>query len=308
VKLVGLMPVRNEDWSLGFTLRVALKWCDQVCVLLHGCNDGSRDIVFQVAKECDHTGRVQIIEESAPTWDEMQHRQRLLDLSRACGATHLAIIDADEFLTPNILPDVRDYIKSLARGMMMELPGYNLRECGAGSHDHEMPGWKRTWRYHTNGVWGLRWFATAFVDGPALHWQGDQFHHREPFGCGWNRWRPLRQGYGGVMHLWGASERRLRAKHALYKITERLRWPSKTNDQIEYVYGPATDPNSKLARQLNVSGPWTFHPMPETWIEPYADLMQYLHVDVEPWQAAEVRSLLETHGREHFAGLDLLGY
>lgn len=302
MKLVGLMPVRNEAWTLGFTLRVALKWCDEVAVMLHNCTDDSARIVREVCNEVndfDHGVRrcVWMVKDD-PEWNEMQHRQELLEGARACdGATHIAIIDADEFLTPNILPDIRGYVQSLAPGMMMELPGYNIRE------DVGQP-----MRYHTNGVWGNRWFATAFIDGPALNWQGDRFHHREPFGCGWNRWRPLRQGYGGTVHLWGASEARLRAKHAHYKITERLRWPHKTVAEIEYTYGPATDPNSLLARQLNKAGPWTFGPLPQTWLEPYADLMQYLHIDAEPWQSEQVRLLLENHGRERFAGLDLLGY
>jgi hypothetical protein len=304
MKLVGLMPVRNEAWCLGFTLRVALKWCDEVVVLLHACNDDSAAIALAVATEPEYRDRVTVVGDGKPLWDEMMHRQALLELARSAevGATHIAIIDADEFLTPNILPDIRSHVFSMAAGMMLELPGYNVRECQCGVPGH--------WQYHTNGVWGNRWFATAFKDGPALNWEsgGDRFHHREPFGCGWNRWRPLRQGYGGTVHLWGASERRLRAKHALYKITERLRWPHKTDAEIERTYGPATDPNSLLARQMNLARPWTFNALPATWLEPYADLVPYLNVDAEPWQEAEVRLLLEAHGREHFRGLDLLGY
>jgi hypothetical protein len=84
----------------------------------------------------------------------------------------------------------------------------------------------------------------------------------------------------------------------LYRITERLRWPHKPAHEIERLYSLAT-----TARE-----PWTFGPLPQTWLEPYADLMPYLHIDAEAWQSAEVRLLLETHGRERFAGLDLLGY
>lgn len=301
MKLVGLMPVRNESWCLGLTLRVALEWCDEVIVLIHASSDESGEIACAVAAA--NGGRVTVVGDEKPIWDEMRHRQALLELARSfeVGATHIAIVDADEFLTPNILSDIRGHVFSLAPGMMLELPGYNIRQC-CDEPNH--------WRYHTNGIWGNRWFSTAFKDGPALNWEsgGDRFHHREPFGCGWNRWRPLRQGYGGVVHLWGASERRLRAKHALYKITERLRWPHKTAAEIEHTYGPATDPNSTLARQMNMNRPWTFNQLPATWLEPYAPYMQYLHVDAEPWQEAEVRLLLETHGREHFRGLDLLGY
>jgi hypothetical protein len=295
MKLVGIMPVRNEAWCLGFTLRVALRWCDSVAVLLHACTDDSARIVRELRDEFNDANRgvKRIVWHVAddPKWDEMAHRQQMLEAVRQlCAPTHIAIIDADEFLTGNLLGEtgVRSYINSCGRGHLIELPGYNVRDQGDRS----------AMSYHLNGIWGNRWFATAFQDSPALHWAGDRFHHREPMGCGWNRWRPIQQGQGGTLHLWGASERRLRAKHALYRCTERLRWPQKPVQEIERVYSLATSPRE----------PWRFNAVPDEWLAPYVDLMQYLDIDAEPWQEAEVRLLLELHGRERFAGLDLLGY
>ena len=296
MKLVGLMPVRNEAWCLGFTLRVALKWCDQMVVLLHSCTDDSQRIVEQIAEE--HPGRVVWWCNEDEQWLEMEHRNKLLNIARELLATHVAIIDADEFMTANLLPSeeerrlgslhILDYLDALPGGQLLELPGYNMRET---------PGMPLNMRYHANGVWGSRWFATAFQDSPVLNWQGDRFHHREPFGCGWNRWRPVHQGYGGTIHLWGSSEKRLVEKHRLYKLTEALRWPDKSFADIDRLYNLAIYPRE----------PWNYHQLPPTWIEPYADLYQYLNIQEEPWQAEAVRSLLQTHGRERFKGLDLFG-
>jgi Glycosyl transferase family 2 len=296
MKLVGIMPVRNEAWCLGFTLRIALQWCDTVIVFAHCCTDASIGIAREIGWG---TGRVIVATDDSERWDEMRHRQTLLDYARRTAATHIAIIDADEFMSANLLPSpdershgsphILDYVNALPPAQILELPGYNMRE---------MPGEPLTMRYHANGVWGSRWFATVFLDLPGLSWQGDRFHHREPFGCNWARWRPIRQGYGGTIHLWGASERRLRAKHVHYRLTERLRWPTKPVQDIERLYSLATSPRE----------PWTFHTLPPTWIEPYSDWMQYLHIDEEPWQEADLRLLLETHGRDKFRGLDLLGY
>ena len=287
MKIVGIMPVRNEDWILGLSLRVALKWCDQVIVGDHGCTDGSRDIMNELG--------VIVRDDRESGWQEMEQRQMLLETAREYGATHIALIDADEVLTANLLPSIRHWqaVNASKPGWMLDLPLYNVRNCE---------------QYHTNGVWGNRWVATAFLDQPQLHWAGDCFHHREPFGVNrWYRDKPVDQGFGGVMHFWGASERRLRAKHALYRITERLKWPDKDSHLIEYTYDPATNPESELARRMGVAGPWTVEALKPEWIEPYAELMQHLHIDAEPWQEAEVRRLLAEHGREHFAGLDLLG-
>ena len=80
MKLIGLMPCRNEDWVLGLTARAALMWCDELVLWLHSCTDGSRDIAVAVAHE--HPGRVIIDVANDPTWAEMSHREQMLELAR----------------------------------------------------------------------------------------------------------------------------------------------------------------------------------------------------------------------------------
>lgn len=286
------MPVRNEAWVLGLSARVALKWCDALVIYLHACTDDSRRIACEVAKE--HAGRVLVVGNDRPEWDEMQHRQAMLELARVSeygggpAATHIAIIDADEVLTGNLLPDIRGHVESLPRGAILQLPGFNLR--------------RSLNRYHASGVWGNRWFSCVFRDEAALHWGGDRFHAREPQGRTLVPFRPVGQARGGILHLWGSSERRLIAKHALYKITERLRWPGKPSAEIDRYYNLAIHG----MREDNPRN-WAFATVKPEWWEPYADLMQYLDVGAEPWQEAECARLIAGHGREKFAGLDLFG-
>ena len=108
------------------------------------------------------------------------------------------------------------------------------------------------------------------------------------------------------MHLWGASERQLRAKHALYKITERLRWPDKPIATIEKEYSWAIkgEPGHP---SFGTPETWKYNTVPDSWWAPYAHLMKYLDVDAEPWQEAEARRLYAKHGPERFKGLDLFG-
>jgi hypothetical protein len=279
MNLIGMMLVRNEDWCLGLSLRVALRWCDSVVVMLHACTDRSSEIVSEIQAEAP--GRVHVLVVSETSWFEMIQRQDVLRDARELGATHVAIIDADEVLTGNLLPTIRGTIHDTPANHIAFLPGYNLR----GGID----------RYHSSGVWGNRWFSVAFRDSLDLHWAGDRFHHREPMGKPLTPWRPVAQGQGGVMHLWGASERRLRAKHALYKLAERIRWPEKPV--------PAIDAQYSLA--IKDTG-WRFSPTPECWWNAYRDLMPYLHVDAEPWQEEECRRLVSQYpGVE--SGFDLFG-
>ena len=288
MNLVGCMCVRNEDWCLGLSARVALMWCDRIVILNHASTDGTGDIPQALCEE--FPDRVTIMTAIDTEWREMEHRQMMLRSARYSGATHIAIIDADEILTGNLLGTIRGHVEAAGANMLM-LPGYNLR---GGLH-----------RYHSNGIWGNRWFSTAFKDDPRANWSGDKFHSREPGGITWGHVKPVKQGEGGILHLWGASERRLRAKHVLYKVTERLRWPGTPVAEIDRMYSWAI--KGDLANGYGTPDTWTYADVPVAWWP--TDLMYRgrLFLDSEPWQEAEVRHLVAEHGRERFSGLDLFG-
>lgn len=291
MKLTGLMPVRNEDYCLGLTLRAALLWCDTVIVGLHACTDGSKDIVEAVIRE-NERGRVIVIHESDPTWDEMKYRSTMLAWARQAGAQAMAIVDADEVVTGNLVSQENCVwpLDKLPANGIMQFPMYNLR----GSLT----------RYHADGVWGNRVTDVVFRDNPLAQWSGDCFHHRQPQGVKWAPYRPIQHGQGGVLHLWGASERRLRAKQALYKVTERLRWPNKSVAEIDRYYNLAIygDPRKP---EWGTPATWTYADVPEAWLAPYKQWLKHVDLETAPWQECEVGRLIAQHGLERFDGLDL---
>lgn len=291
MKLVATIPLRNEDWIAGLSLRVALEWCDEIVCLNHASVDHTVDILADVSRE--YPGRVHVLSCPDSQWTEMQHRQMMLEYARTRGASHIAIVDADEILTGNLVEFARTGIATAAARGIVDLPGYNLRGGIT--------------RYHANGTWGRRHFAVAFKDEPRLYWfdqihKAEQFHHREPFGANARIPSPIPQGQGGIMHLWGASERRLRAKHALYKVTERLRWPEKQIPHIDAMYSWW-----KTGQRGEEPQSWKFADVPDSWWAPYQRWMQYLHLHGQPRQEGIVCELVAKHGRETFSGLDLFG-
>jgi hypothetical protein len=286
--IAGIMPVKNEDWILGFTARAALMWVDHLVILLHACGDDSWSIAQRVAKE--HPNRVWIFSSDDEGWPEMVHRQALLELAISCDgprATHIALIDADEVLSANLLPLARELFHRTPNDAILQVPYYYLRGPAG--------------LYHTNGIWKPRVTSLGFQYQPGLCWKGDMFHHREPMGLPLRAHIPIAgAGAGGVLHYWAADERRHKAKHALYKITERLRWPNKAIPDIEKYYGYATRP-------LLGEPPWTYAVLPDHFLAVYGELLTHVHYNEQPWQEAECQRLVALHGRDLFLGLDLLG-
>lgn len=297
MKLVATMPVRNEDWVLGVSLRALLRWVDAVVVGLHCCTDESQAIVQAVS--CEYPGRLTWMIFTDPTWSEMNHRQQLLaSARRTFGATHIAIVDADEILTGNLLPTIRDRVAKLVEGQVLQLPWV----CMARGVD----------RYYTSGTWGTNFVSMAFHDLPKYGWaarEGYDFHHRHPIGSTQRDVvRQLTVNDGGLMHLQFVSERRLRAKQALYLMTERLRWPwRQSNDALNAMYGKAvydSDPEKQTTAQA-----------PLSWLQPYVDEMKAgkssMFSNPNPpgitWQEFECKRLIAEHGRDKFDGLDLFG-
>lgn len=283
MNLIGLMPLRNEAWVCGLSMRVALKWCDSLVVLDHCSTDETPEIIEAVA--CENPGRVHIITERNPEWAEMSHRQRLLDEARRLGATHIGVIDGDEVLAGNLLPVIRTQIESLPPGGYVEVPMTCI--------------WRGLEQYRTDGrIWANRVdLMLGFKDHPSLCWQkigGYDHHHRQPFNG-----RCVFRGYGmsgGVLHLQWASWRRLVAKQRLYRAMERVKYPNKPVSEIAHLYSHAVD-----ERGLTLAGT-----NPEWWA-PYSGLKRHVDLDGEPWQEAECERLIERYGIEYFQGLDVAG-
>ena len=281
MRLVNIQPVRNEAWCIGLTARALLRWVDDAVFLLHACTDASESILEAVASE--HPGRVHVIHEPETIWREMHHRQRLLEYARCLDATHVSVVDADEIIAGDTMPVMRDHVGLLGPKKFAAIKFRNIID-GLDQYRAEQ------------GDWGTNaGTIVAFGDHPHLCWEarnGYDHHQRSPYGSSMSSYI---QG-GGLLHLQFASRRRLLAKHALYKVSERIKYPQKSIRDIDALYNMAPS-LSGIDRK----------PTPAEWWAPYADLMRYCNVDSEPWQEQATRNLVAQHGAAHFGGLDLFG-
>lgn len=292
-RIIAIMPCRNSAWVLGLSARALLMWCDEIVFLDHASTDDTFAIMAQVDRE--HRGRVFRIAEEHQEWREMSHRQRLLMQARFRQATHIVTVDDDEVLTGNLMPRMRELVLATPPGRILQIPWL----CMRGGID----------QVQTGGIWGDQDVSVGFEDAPECHWAargGYDFHHRHPMGRAQVPHKPIGSRRYGLMHLQFSSERRLRAKQALYKMTEVLRWPDR--EPVE-----AVDRRYNLAVYgVYADGEHDPHALDTVaaqadWWPPYSHLMGHLDLNAEPWQESECRRLWAQHGAEKFKGLDLFG-
>jgi hypothetical protein len=204
------------------------------------------------------------------------------------GATHVCNIDDDEILTANLEEAVRERALALPPGSTMCLPWLSM--------------WGGLDAYRADDShWSRSQVDTVFADTPGMAYlvpaDGYQHHARQPKGLTTTRSYPWKARDGGLMHLQFSSVRRLRAKQALYKINEMVRWPGRmTPEAINKMYDGTT-----YAPGLRVST------VNQSWWAGIESLRAMIDVDAEPWQEAEVKRLIAEHGRERFAGIDMYG-
>jgi hypothetical protein len=279
------MLARNEDWIIGISARAALEWCDNLVIFDHASNDQTPTLLADLKAE--YKDRVYLMSESNPVWEEMNFRNRMLTQAKVRAATHCAVVDADEILTANLLPEIRSVMAVSELQHSLEPPWVCIR--GALNN------------YHTSGVWGTNHVSVGFKMASFWHWtarDGYDFHHRRPMGGPMVPLRPWKLEQGGMLHLQFVNERRLRAKQAAYKMQEVLRWPGRsTVDAINKMYNPAV---------YGTPGD-TFAEVPKEWWAAYQRWMQYLDTSREPWQERQCKQWMAEHGTERFKGLDLFG-
>lgn len=277
MKIVGLMLMRSESWVIHASIPAALSWVDHLVVMNHASVDGSRTIAARMANE---TGRITLMDwEDSQVWDEMDCRESTLQMARSLGATHIAIIDCDEMITFDARERVRDWFEALSPGQCLDLP--------------MVATWKSLDWYspHTQAA-----ITLGFCDAPGLCWKprGEekyQHHNRPPHGAVRHINAPAAQG--GVFHLQYAAWRRFVAKHRWYEMTERIRWPQYSVAEINEKYHWWTKPPHGTDLRAVPSGWW-------------GDWKRHrIALGMVSWHEAECERMIQKHGAETFAGLEL---
>jgi hypothetical protein len=260
LNLIGLVLHRGEEWVLPACLDVARRWCDDL-----------------------------VIKEGRPInglWNEMDDRQAMLEKGRELGGTHFAMIDADEMITHNLLPDIRGMVSKLTACQVLDLPMINPHR-GLDVHRDD----------HTEHSQSQ--LSVAFCDAPNLTWQprnGYHFHQRCPQGST-GHINPFhrKKDNGGAFHLQWVCWNRVVEKHRWYALNERIRWPNKYRvEEVNRIYSAALDERGIRTRKIPA----------EWWGDYPKHLIDQNHI---PWHKEEVERLSKEHP-EALVGLNIAGW
>jgi glycosyltransferase involved in cell wall biosynthesis len=283
-KIIGLVPVRNEEAYIDQCLRALALYTDAIIVLDDASTDNTVAIVESLAQEC-HIDR--IIKKAVWKRDEPGDRNKLIQAGREIGGTHFIVLDADEMFTASCLKNnfLRNKILALEPGDWLRLH------------------WIRLWksinqvRFETNPEKRIFCDIRPFIfcdDGVSEY--RSNFIHTSRFPTTLTEGKDITitpvETYG-VLHFQAVNWRNMRVRQAWYRCIEHIRSPEKTVERINREYAAyESDNNCQL---VSCSSAWFEYP--------FFDRTAY--EAPEQWREKEILSWFTQYGMKFFADLDI---
>lgn len=274
MKVIALLPVKNEAWVLDYTLRCLSAFCDVILINDQQSIDASRDVARQFPKAVwiDSTTS-QICE---------QARWQLWDIARQYDGDNLLwCTDADELIAPTL---ARHYLEThhdaLRSGVVLESLYCHF--------------WNSPDRYRTGlGAYAPYWKAVAIVDDRRLDYDRSRalplHEERVPIAANATR---LRMENAPVLHLQWLLPNRSQMRQAWYRCREWLQ-RERSAAEINQFYS-ATLPQWRVPTD----------DIPREWTEGLT--LPGTDADRQPtWQQADVLGWFDAKGVEFFEPLEI---
>jgi len=233
IKVICLMPVKNEIDLLPITLPIISQYCDVIIISDQMSDDGSREIYKNFPK-------VKVIDNPREGHSN-QVRWDLLKAAREYQGNNLIIsLDADEYIPPKLFDKFLDE-HDFKIGDSFRFPWMQL--------------WKSIKYFNDTGVWYRNYQRAAWVDDGKTNY-GDEVvindhTSRVPFSFLNNC---QRIDNIPIIHLQWVSWQKTQLKQALYRCTELVKDP-KNYISINSAYSHSLD--CKTTRLSRVPTEWT---------------------------------------------------
>ena len=289
MKIVALLPFKNEAWCLPSYLHYTLKVVDEIIAIDDGSIDDSAKILKDAGAKVYSADNLRNFNSG---WSEGSIRAELLKLGRESGGTHFVCLDADESFTNNFVEISKESISQLRPGEKIAMQWLAL--------------WKSYTHYrHDSTVWSNNWKDFIVADSPELTYNSKQHMHlgRTPLGdheSGKSHWISYPPNYAAVMHFQFSVYNNFQLKQCWLRCSELIQEPG-TEGAI----------NAKYSITLLDQGVG-LQEMPKEWYDgvpfPIVDNFdpewnedKFLRKDLLPG----IMKYFDDYGTDYFKGLDI---
>jgi len=207
MKIIVLMPVKNEEWILEKTLKAASLFADHIIVADQNSTDRTLEI-------CKKFKKVEVLVNKNLGLHQSKARQVLLDKARDYGGNNILIaLDADELFTANCLDDKTFWssVKALKPGQSVMLQWIMLwRSSNEYREDNSI--WSNSWKHFIFRDDGISSFSDKPTSEPRMP---------EKFTKSYIRYKNVK-----VLHYQFVDWERMLAKQRRYRIYDYLNQPT----------------------------------------------------------------------------------
>lgn len=276
MKVIALMPVKNEAWILDYTLACLKDFVDEIIVVNDGSIDESKNISTKYKKVTLYENKQRI----SAGWPEFSIREKLLSLGREHSGTHFICIDADEIISYNFLDNIDEYISKLRKGLKLSLQWLAL--------------WKSPYVYRDdNSVWSSNFKDfIVYDDGKMSHDYAFIGVGRTPGVNSPDKIVKVEPEDGVVLHYQGAAWQRSQLKQGWYRCSELIKYPN-TEKTINDKYSiTLDDPTAKCS------------PIRTNWLHDIG-VPRNIEDQGSNWHLDSIKAYFRTYGAKYFEKLDI---
>lgn len=278
MRLIALMPVKNEKWIIERNLNTLVNFCDLIIIADQQSSDGTAEFLKNFSPKV-------ITINNPARFHSTKIRWHLLEVSRAyLGNNFIFSPDADEIFSSNILdPNILDQITNQAPGVAVQVP------------------WIQLWRHplfwrNDASTWANRWMTAGFRDDRRVKYSpilaSNDHNWRIP--CCRHLQRATKVK---LLHYQFVLFERMLSKQRWYRVIEAMEHGNAQAQRINHYYGVTRD-----ERRLHLD------PVEEDWLSGWRKLgLDLENFEVLPlyWYDVEVLRFFSERGPAYFASLDI---